>query len=364
MNGSRWEAVVVLLMMVVALVSGSLLSQDEPALSGDWSLSVTINPSTVLGFDASTSLNLTYSIGGWDLSSSSSIGKTGWTKQSFKAGGPLGEITLSSSLDLKTEGSFGSWKNSISWGFGDMSFSGSFDVTSNYVAFSLSTDADMDSLSLGFDVELRSQGGCGLLFNGFDLSFDFPFCCAEVSGSLSVDCDGFDELEFSVSDIAIPNLVWMTVDADLAFEMDEKELDLSPSFDFGTFGCIDLYVAAQTPSILQISSFEVYGIGMQCEIEEWTFEALSYIDGTHKLNGEYWEMYALSFDNDADCCGLTSAEVKVYFLAGGLQLFDVALFEGAFDLALSDHLTFDIGMTFDIEGGAFDELTLGFVVSW
>jgi len=364
MNGGRWQAVAALLVLVVPFTSLLGSSQDDPSLSGDWSLSVTIDPSDPLAMDASSSLDLTYSVGGWDLSSSSTIGKTGWSKQSFKAGGSLGEITLSSSLDLKTDGLFGSWKTSISWDFEEMSFSGSFNVTPNYVSFSLSTDVDMDPLSLGFDLELRSRGGCGLLFNGLDLSFDFPFCCAEVSGSLSIDCDGFDELEFSVSDIEIPKLVWMTVDADLTFEMDEKELDLSPSFDFGTFGCIDLYVQAQTPSMLVISSFEVYGIGMQCEIGEWTFEALSYVDGTHKLNGDYWEMYALSFDNDADFCGLTSMEVKFYFLAGGLQLFDVALFEGSFDLALNDRFTFDFGMTFDIEAGILEELTLGFDVSW
>jgi len=364
MNGGRWQAVAVLVVLVASLSSLIALSQDDPSLSGDWSLSVTIDPADPLAMDTSSSLDLTYSVGGWDLSSSSSIGKTGWTKQSFKAGGSLGEITLSSNLDLKTDGGFGSWKNSISWDFAGMSFSGSFNVTSNYVSFGLSTDVDIDPLSLGFDVELRSQGGCGLLFNGLDLSFDVPFCCAEVSGSLSIDCEGFDELEFSVSDIEIPKLVWMTVDADLTFEMDEKALDLSPSFDFGSHCCIDLYIEAQTPSMLVISSFSVYGIGTQIEIGDWTFEGLSYVDGTHKLNGAYWEMYALSFDNSADCCGLTSAELKVYFLAGGLQLFDVALFEGSIDLALSDNFTFDIGMTFDIEASVFEALALDFAVSW
>lgn len=75
-------------------------------------------------------------------------------------------------------------------------------------------------------------------------------------------------------------------------------------------------------------------------------------------------MYSLSLDREADCCGLTSAELAVYFLAGGIQLFDVALFEGSFSLALNESLTFDMGMTWDIEAGVFEELTIGFAVSW
>jgi hypothetical protein len=242
--------------------------------------------------------------------------------------------------------------------------SATFEVTPNYVALDLSADGETDSLSLGIEIALKSQGDCGLLFDGVDISLGFPYGCAQVSGALAFNCDGFDEASFSVADIAIPKLSWVTIDADLTFALDDKEVELSPSFDFGDFACFKLYLDVETDGHIRIGDISVYGIGITCDINDVSFEALSYMDGTHKLNGDYWEMYKLSFNREAECCGLTSGELAVYFLQGGLELFDVGLLEGAFTLALSERLTVDMRLSYDVAAGAVKALMFDFAISW
>jgi len=341
----------------------SLHSFAEASLSGSWSLSADID-SAAWPPTLSSSLDLTYAIGPWSFASATGLSSTGLSKLDFKAVGSFGDFSLSSSLSFDPAAvGFKRWSLSADCDVGDLSLSSSFELTPNYVALEVSADGSSGDVILGIDVELRSRGGCELLFDGIDISVGLPFCCADVSSEISFSCDGFEEAEFSVSDIEIPTLPWMTIDADLTFEMDEKALDLSPSFDFGTFSCIDLYIEVQTPSTLRISRISIYGIGISCDIGEVSFEALSYLDGTHLLKGTYWEMYSVSF-NDEGCCGPFSGTVAVYFLEGGARLFDVAYLEGSLSIDLTESFAFDMGMSFDTEAGILEELTCGFEVSW
>lgn len=349
--------------LAVLLVAGTVLCGGQ-SLSGSWQASADLDLGGGNWISLTTSLSVDYTIADWTFSSSSNFGTGGWASQSFEAEGILGDFSLSSSLDLDPSAvSFKKWLNAASWDFESVSLSATFEVTPNYVASSFSASGEAGDLSLSLDVDFRSQGTCDLLLNGADLSIGFPFCCTEVDVSLAYSCDGFDEAAFSVSDIAIPGHSWIELDADLEFMLDEKVLELSPSFDFGDFACFDLYIDVNTSGNLSVGGISIYGIGLKCDIGEVSFEALSYVDGTHKLKGTYWEMYSVSF-NDDGCCGPFSGNVVVYFLPGGLQLFDVGLFEGTLALTLSEQVAFDMGMTYDIEAGIFEDLTLGFAVSW
>jgi len=241
--------------------------------------------------------------------------------------------------------------------------SSSFEITVNYVALEISGGGEVGNLNLDVEATFRSQGGCGLLVRDFDVSIGFPFCCAEVASEVSFSCSGFEEAVFEVSDIEILGLPWVTLDAELAFELDEKTLELSPSFVFGDVACFDLYIDLATSANLALGAVNVYGIGLTCDIGAVSFEALSYLDGTHKLQGKYWEMHCLSF-NDEGCCGPFSGDVAVYFLKGGARLFDVAYIEGSLSVALDQSLTFDMTLAWDIEAGILDQWTCGFAVSW
>jgi len=350
---------VVLLVLVCFAVSA------ESSLSGDWSLSVTVDPAAASPISLGTSVEAVYSVGDWSFTSSTSLGASGWSGQDFDASGAWGPFSVSAALSLDPSAiAFKKWSSTASWEYEGVSLSSTFNLTPNYVALDLSAGGAVDDLSLEIDIALKSQGDCGLMFDGVDISLGFLYCCAEISSEFSFSCDGFEEATFSVSDIAIPNLPWVTLDADLAFELAEKALDLSPSFDLGDFTCFKLYIDVDVNDNVSCGTISVYGIGLTCDIGDVSFESLSYVDGTHKLNGSYWEMIAISFDNDAACCGLTAGEVAIYFLEGGARLFDVALLEGTLSAALNERTSIDLGMTWDIQDGGFKELTADFAVAW
>jgi len=361
---SCWLAVAFWLSLIVSLSSLSGFCQDGPSFSGDWSFDLAIEPAIAFDLDATSTLNLTYSVGGWDFSSTTTLDESGLARQGFDAVGVIGDIGLSSSLRFKGSSGFTRWSNVAGWESHGLSFSAVFEMTETYVSFSLSASGTVDDLVVKSDIELRSKDGCALLFSAIDISIDFPLCCTVVSADVGFTCDGFEAAAFSVYGIVVPNLPWLAIDADLSFTMDEKTLELSPMLDFGTFACIELYIDIEPGASPAIDEILIYGIGLECELGDVSFEALSYLDGTHKLNGHYWEMVALSLDSSVDCCGLTSMELAVYFLEGGLRLFDVASFEGSFSLALSEQLAFDMALMWDIEAGIVEEMTCGFEVSW
>ena len=84
--------------------------------------------------------------------------------------------------------------------------------------------------------------GCGFDFSEVVIGISFPFCCAEVDAEIMFTCVGFEYAEFGVTDIAIPNLPWLSLDATVHFEMGEKSMIVTPNFDFGAIACFNLYI--------------------------------------------------------------------------------------------------------------------------
>ena len=358
-SGGVWLAAVVL------LCSGFVFAaHGDSSLSGEWSVTATIEPGP-FSLDLSTSLDLTYAIGEWSFSAETSFSTAAWKSQSFEASGTLGAIELESSLGFSPSSvKFKRWSNDVDLDLDPISLSASFDVAPNYISLDLSGSGEVDDVSVDVDLEFRSRGGCDLLFDELEVTVDFPlFCEYGGSAAVAVEDDGFDELSFSVDDVELCGMPALTYDIDLIFELDAKTVKLRPSFDFGDPVCVDLYIEVQTPTQTTFSSLDIYGIKFQAEFGAVEFEAISYLDGTHKLKGKYWEMYRLAINEDG-CCGEASADLRVYFLEGGIGLFDLGLFEGAFSLDLGESIVIETGLTWDIEASALDELTLSVDVSW
>ncbi|MFC2078127.1 hypothetical protein ACFLTM_04895 [Candidatus Bipolaricaulota bacterium] len=350
---------------VLAFSFAVLASQTQSSLSGDWSVSVSIDPAVPFTLDFTTSLDLTYEVGDWSFSSDTKFGTNGWTGQDFEIDADLGVIDLSSSVGFNpASGTFKRWSNDLELELEDLSLSIGFDVAPNYVSLDLSGGGELDDVSLDLDIGFRSRGGCSLLFESLDVTVDFPlFCEYDVSAEIGVEDDGFDELVFDISGIDLPGIPWLEYGMEIAFEVDAKTVKMRPSFNFGDPACVDVYIEVQTPTHNTFTSMTVYGFKFQAELGAVEFEGISYLDGTHKLNGKYWEMYSLSINKDG-CCGSASADLKVYFLEGGIGLFDIGLFEAAFSLALGESISIDTGFTWDIEAGVFEGIALGFAVSW
>jgi hypothetical protein len=344
-------------------------------LSGSWDSTVAIVPSPV-ALGIRSELIVAYAVSGWSFSSDTLLTDAGWAAQRFDANGALGEIALGSALVFNpTTAAFASWTATGGLSLAGMTFDGTFTLTPGVTKLAIVGAGTADTVDVDVALTLGGIAGCDFDFSGVDVTVGFPFSCADVTSTVSFDCDGFSYAEFMVVGIAIPSLPWVTLTATLQFTMAEKTLRLAPNFSFGAAACFDLYlgqvhtdgVGPDTVGLL--GEITVSGIGLRCEIGGVEFTGTSFWgEGTKPglLAGTpYWEGYRIATSDDG-CCGPFNFDVTVYFLAGGVQLFDVAEIVAKVSIQVSTQFTFSTGISMNLEAApdAFSEWTLGFLVEW
>jgi hypothetical protein len=366
------------LVLSLALVLGvGLFAFAQGEISGEWATTITIDPTALTiadFFDFSTTLDVTYSIGGWDFTSHTVVDDGGWKSQSFDADGDFGAFGIESTMVFGVGGSFTSWAVDTDFTFGSVTLAFDFDLLPGDLTLGVSGTATTGLVDITIDMLFGATGGgCDLDWQGVDIYVDFPFCCADVSATLNIGCLGFEKICFDVVGIEIPNLPWVTVDAELCFELESKTLVLSPNFDFGADVCFDLYICELndgglgplTP--LHLGDFYIAGIGLECEIGGISFEGISFW-GTQCTSlkpadlGSYWEMYRISTTETA-CCGDFDFDVAVFFDVASTYLFDVAAFEANFSYELGDNFTFSMGLDYTAAAG-LTLWSIGFDITW
>ena len=365
------------LVLSIAVVLGLGLASFGQVLSGSWTLGLEIDPTNsdfAAALDFSSTLTVEYAVGGWTFGSVSVFDDAGWADQDFSAVGSLGAWTFTSAVDFDPSGAFGSLDIGTSISIGGMTFGFDFTLADQDVTLEL-TGAGATSL---VDIDLTVTFGgddndiCDLNWGGIDVTVSFPFCCADITGSLSFDCYGFQGICFNVSGIVVGNIPWMTLGAELCFQTESKTLTLTPAFDFGADVCFDVYFDVATTggvgpgTILNIGDISINGIGLTCEIGGIAFTGISYWGGGTKpgiLAGTaYWEAYQIATTDEA-CCGPFSFDIAVFFDENSTELFDIALFEANMTLQVATQFLFGMGIEYDVVGGA-QLWTLDFTVTW
>ena len=352
-------------------------------LSGSWDTDVTIDPQQT-NFNAAISmvsvLTVTYSVDSWTFTSISDLDEGGWTDQDFVVAGTLGAFTLTSALGFDpVVPAFDAWNTTVNVTVAGVSFGADFTLADQDVTLILSGSGVAGDIILGVALTFGGDDNdvCDLNWVDLDISLGFPFCCTTLEAVVTFDCDGFQNIVFSAEAIVIPNLPFVVLDATLEFTLQTKTLTLSPRFDFGVTGCIDIYIEQASTTgvgpgtVVTLDSITIEGVGISCDIGTVTFTGLSFwgtvaspADKPGLLSGTpYWEVYALSSNEDA-CCGPFGFDLAVYFLDSGAMLFDVSLIEADMTLQIASQFTFNMGMEIDVEIGAFTEWVVGFLASW
>ena len=356
------------LVLSLACVLGLGFIGLAATLSGSWDTDVIIDPQQASFADAISlwsELEVNYTIGDWTFTSLTYLDEDGWVAQTFDAAGVLGAFDLSSELMLNPDATFEHWWTEASVSIAGVSFSGTFYLHDNDTQLVLMASGVAGDVTIDVGVMFGDiDGECDFPFQIAIINVGFPFCCADISASIEFTCAGFEQICFEVDEIALPNLPWITLGAELCFTLQTKTLVLTPAIDFGVVSCFDIYFAADTSGNLIIGDISIVGIGLTCDIGAVTFSGLSELDPVADLvDAPYWEVYTISTNDDA-CCGPFSFDLSVYFLEGGLKLFDVGLIEANMELQVATQFTFDMGLAINVETGAFTAWTVGFLVTW
>jgi len=396
-------------------------------LTGSWDTTITINPlghvpSTGVGpapgtppdptagdfFSFDSTLEITYAVGGWSFTSTTGVDYTGWWWQDFAIAGSFGAFDVSGGMIVSPLGDDALFPEHIfvdtGFTFGAVEINLDFDLYGNDVRLGLGASAttglvDITGIvyfgDLPFDKygnPLDSAAGypyaypwpgpgaygdnniCDLDFAGAKITVDFPFCCADVSATLVLSCDGFESICFGVDGIVVANIPWFALDADLCFTLETKTLKLTPVFDFGADICFDVYIESSAasyyyaPTPLPIPSISVVGLGLECEIGGVSFSGVSYWGDPYYapdvLYGtDYWEAYTIATTEDA-CCGPFDFDITIFFKEGGDYLFDIDAFEANFSYELGENFIFSMGLEYEAGVPGLTLWSIGFEITW
>ena len=340
-------------------------------LSGSWDIQIDIDPQQA-NFSDSISLysilKVNYSIGSWTFGTATVLDENGWVDQDFSTTGMLGAFTLTAATDFNPNATFGALIATVSVPFSGTILGAQFTLEGDDTFLTVTMSGTAGDIDIDIDIDFGDNDAvCDFPFDEVSIRVGFPFCCAEISSSLTIGCDGFDQIAFSTSGIAIPTLPWLSIGANLVYTLQTKTLTLSPAFDFGTETCIDFYIEVESTGNLSIGAISIEGIQLSCDVGAVTFSGLSFWGATGKpgrLSGtDYWEVYTVSTNADA-CCGPMSFDVSVFFLENGLRLFDVSLFDANLDITIAPQFEFSMGLEIDVEAAATTIWTLGFDITW
>ncbi|MFC2099904.1 hypothetical protein ACFLSF_03640 [Candidatus Bipolaricaulota bacterium] len=397
------------LVLSLICVVGLAFAGFAQTLTGSWDTEVCLDPQTdsfAGAIDLTSTLSVTYAIGDWAFTSVTELTGAGWSDQDFSVTGLFGLITVSSALGFnplaEMADMFDGWVTTLGLNMAGVSFSATFNLNGGNPFTSTPYDRiDGTLLTLTGTAGIGSAvegtvtvwlGGtdnpdCDFDFYGVEIGLSFLFCdCAPIDMTIAFDCDGFDYVSFEATEIAVPNVPWLTFDALLVFELQTKTITLSPVFDFGVFVCIDLYIYADSTeeAVAPYDAFEflygfaVEGIGISCEIGGVSFSALSnwhdygagyegYRPGALAyMPYEIWEVYSIDVGADACCGGVFEFGLDVFFNDSILAtdaLFDVDSISANMTVNVTTQFAFTMGIDMDVVDGLTD-WCVGFEVTW
>jgi len=351
-------------MLVLCVILGGA-GFAKADLSGSWALTVIVEPFSMPYLILSGALNISVSFGDTVVSSISLFNSAGWTKQDFTLSGGLRNIDFDTTIKFDpSTATFESWRSSFDWSDTILAISSSFECTSTSGSLSVGATGGLGDLTVGATLRLGSNGDrCSLLYQSLAVTIDWPTSCGSVSSSFSFACSGFSAASLSVSGAEVTGLPWLTLAVKLSYKLEEKTLCLSPSVNLGNTGCVEVMSDIDFADHLRATAVLIKGLKLSCRSGAISFESLSYIDGIHFVEGDYWESLRLSY-NQSGCCGSISGSVQCLFLQEGVRLFDIARLRAETAVSLASSVKLTGSIDFDLDIGQCDKLSLVVAVSW
>ncbi|MCK5827638.1 hypothetical protein KAH43_03850 [Candidatus Bipolaricaulota bacterium] len=410
-----------LLALLIGIVSIGLTVSAAGTLHGRSWLDVTLDPD--VGFTGMDyGLELAYTVGGFAFSTDSLFVLPGsWVWQGFTAVGQLGGFSahasallggdIAKSLYAETIMTFSMAGIDFAFHAAQLSehvHGGAADGAAIRAAGSVGAFGIVSVTEFGAQIEDDDFGGITIVhaatgrerhyatdprvvgegFTGQKFTINhFNFCCAEeITFTAYITCAGFDYASFGVEDLLIGNLPWLTLDAELKFELEAKSLLVTPKLVLGDIACFELYAALDNAAnVLSIEGINLQGISLECQIGPVTVRDVSLFAPcdlalTTERHGsqvlpivdilaqgmdyypDYFEMFSIAYAGPACCEGEYNFLVNVYFDEDSTSLFDWAMTHVETMLPYGESLAFTFGMEVTADG--LEYLGFGFEITW
>lgn len=289
----------------------------------------------------------------------------------------VGTLSVASAVAFEPEAAdrFDWWRTTVGFGVEGVSLRYTLyvanEMTSSYQ--SLYAQASVLGTSVTNTVRLDVEEGCGFEFARNDTSMVWSWCELDVSATLGVTCEGFEQGMLTVTGLGIPTLVkGLTVDGGVTWAAEGKTLSVSMSWRPARVGCIRVYGALEVGGAheTEIEGFALYGVRMECAVGDVTVVSATSLEGgknaTMTGQTDYFEVVRLTGPLGG-CCGVPGRwGVATYFAASSGQLFDWGMTTGTFEVALHERVStrLELVLRSGELGDPKVEMSFGWTVRW
>ncbi len=370
------------LAIAVALCTIGFAGFSQIAIKGSWTATLGLLPSVTL----SSNLSLTYTVAGFDITSTTGFSATGLSSQKFDLKGVFGPFTVTGSM--------------------------LFDVAAVlYDESVLSTSFDFGGIAIGFKAEHwaippnQTPTWCTTLAGGAALRYTFTGTIAPATvKAVFVDCctgtafynlnvtlkglglccgitynvefdflkSGFNYVKFTGIDI--PLCCGVTLGVTVTYGVDYKTLEVNPSFGGFVDACFTVWGDA-TFSGYTWFGIEIYGFKIRCTLAD-----CNYIEFVNAFNvtavnpklptadrflaacGEF-ELIKMGFCGAGCCGGKYDVTLRVFFGSGG-GIFDITRMVFGVKIPIMSNFTLNIDGTMAAASCATTNLSIGWTFTF
>ncbi|MFO8034405.1 MAG: hypothetical protein R6U88_04490 [Candidatus Bipolaricaulota bacterium] len=336
------------------------------SISGEWSTEIDILPD--IAFEE-TSLSLTTSVAGWEITSTSEFDPA-FTTQRFALDGSLGGFGLVADIAFDpTVPEYDRARLTVSVAL--LNVAVDFDVVheKNQLDYTLTAGLSPFELSVGF-AETHENSFDYLQLTGSDL----PFCCGiDYEFELRFEKHGFEHVELGFTDLyTLMDIA--SLNADIKYAVGSKTISFDWDIaDLPVVACVKLF------SDFGVApwEFEFHGFAITCEFDDCNYLALTTMMVEHASNngfetyaepaGQEFESIELGFCGSTCCSEDYELELVIYFWEPEDD--EDATLLGLSRLASSFSIPVLHGFVFDIDFGhsiVLDEteLTIGWTFTF
>ena len=382
------------LAILVALCTFGALGFSQIAIKGSWTATVCLLPTTTL----SSTLSLTYTVAGFDVTSTTGFGATGLTSQAFSLKGAFGPFAITGKMafdvtapaylrsQLVTGFDFGGvaigltvnhWLDGA-WSAGYFGYpTGTLDpcdptIVGGNLQYVLTSTIAPVSVRVRF-----LDCSAGTAFQDLRVTLTgVGLCCGiTYNATFSFNKQGFDSL--SITGINVPLCCGVSFDIGVTYTVQTKSLTVTPKFAGIGDACFTVWGGPVTSGTFnQIwGGIEVYGFRIRCTIAD-----CNYIEFVNAFNvsavnpllpsadrflgacGEF-ELVKIGFCGPGCCGGKYDVTLRVFFgTAGGI--FDITRFVYAVNIPIMTNFTLNLTGTMPAAACAAVSFCLGWTFTF
>jgi hypothetical protein len=298
----------------------------------------------------------------WTVEVETEIESGAWNEQTAEIAWNDQRVSAASILRYEpAEHRFKDWRTELSWDADILEADLEYRLTRSRRWLIGEVAAQIASTDVEARLRLRSSPCSPLTFYDARLIAEYPICATEMTATIEIDADGFDELSVELESLPLGLAEGFTADIEIVRSLDDVEIRIDPAIDLSESLCFSLTATiGEGPLLTPVRITEVRVDG---EISDVDVVARLILEPDDWIDDLYAAVVELSAENEIGGGRELEIETVAYWRvpgAGGLRF---ARLEATAGIHVTDRLTIESSVDLDLDTLSH-ELRLAFTVDW